>query len=204
MGRLYHESMASGYEATGRRRQKSRTREALVAAARKVLAEGGAVSIEGVAHEADVSRTTAYRYFPNPDALVHAAHPEIELTSLLDDDAPSDVPERLDLVLTEHFRLVRAWEPQLRASLAAALRSEAARPVLRRGRVIGWIEDALAPLVESHSQVDIHAVAVRIRAVAGIEPLVWLVDVGGLSRRAAFDAMRANAHAVLAAVLDTR
>ena len=198
---MYHESMTTSYEATGRRSQKARTRAALVDAARRVLADGGTLSVEAVAREAGISRTTAYRYFANPGALVQAAHPEVERDSLLGDDAPADVPTRLDLVLTEHFRIVREWEPQLRASLAASLRADADLPVLRQGRAIDWIADALVPLGSTHPGVDRRGLAVRIRAVAGIEPLVWLVDVAGFSRKRAFETMRRNAHAVLADAL---
>ncbi len=168
-----------------------------MSAARQVLTDGETVSVEKVARAAGISRTTAYRYFPSPGALVQAAHPEVELTTLLGTDAPSEVGARLDLVLTEHFRIIREWEPQLRASLAASLEGGSDLPVLRRGRAIGWIADALAPLRETHPRLDRRALAVRIRAVAGIEPLVWLVDVASVSRRRAFETMRRNAHAVL-------
>jgi AcrR family transcriptional regulator len=193
--------MSTSYEATGRQRQKSRTRAALVEAVRGVLARGEAPSVEGVARAAGISRTTAYRYFASAEALVAAAHPEIELTTLLGDDAPTDVRERLDRVLDEHFRVVREWEPQLRASLAASVRPGSDRQALRQGRAIGWIADALEPLEESRSTAEVRQVAVRIRSVAGIEAFVWLVDVAGLSRRKAFAVMRENAHAVLADVL---
>lgn len=201
MGRMYHENMATPYEATGRQSQKSRTRAALVAAARAVLAGGERPSVEGVARAAGISRTTAYRYFASADALVAAAHPEIELSSLLGKDAPTDVRERLDRVLDEHFRVVREWEPQLRASLAASVRPGVDPQVLRQGRAIGWIVDALEPLRESRSGEEVRHLAVRIRSGAGIEAFVWLVDVAGLSRRKAFGVMRENAHAVLSDAL---
>lgn len=189
--------MTTPYEATGRREQKLRTRAALVESARRVLASGELPTVESVARTAGVSRTTAYRYFPSADALVRAAHPEVELRSLLDDDAPSDVQGRLDRVLAEHFRIIRDWEPQLRASLAASVRPGAPLPTLRQGRGIGWILDALSPLEDDLTKTELRQLAVRMRAVSGIESLVWLVDVAGLSRKRAFDAMRANAHAVL-------
>ncbi len=201
MGHMYHESMTTPYEATGRRGQKSRTRAALVEAARAVLADGESPSVEGVARAAGISRTTAYRYFPSVDALVAAAHPEIELSSLLGDDPPADVRERLDRVLDEHFRVVREWEPQLRASLAASVRPGADPQVLRQARAIGWIADALEPMRESWPAAQVRQVAVRIRSVAGIEAFAWLVDVAGLSRRRAFAVMRENAHAVLSDAL---
>jgi len=196
MGRMYHETMATSYEATGRAPQKSRTRKALVDAARGVLASGEQPTVEVVARAAGISRTTAYRYFSSTDALVRAAHPEVRSTSLLGADPPADVDKRLDLVLTEHFRIIRDWEPQLRASLAASLRSGGSDQILRQGRAIGWISDALSPLHEL-SKRDLRHLAVRIRSVSGIESLVWLVDVGGLSRKRAFEVMRRNAHAVL-------
>lgn len=196
MRRSYHESMTTPYLATGRRNQKQRTRDALVAAARQALADGETLSVPRVAEAAGIARATAYRYFANPESLARAAHPEISLESLLGDSPPDDVRERLDAVLTEHFRIMREWEPQLRAAFASSLRS-ADQPILRRGRAIGWIAEALTPLADTHPRLDVTAAAVRIRSVAGIEPLVWLVDIAGLSRKRAYDLMRANAHAVL-------
>ena len=201
MGHMYHESMTKPYEATGRQHQKSRTRAALVKAARGALADGKLPTVEGVARATGISRATAYRYFASSDALVAAAHPEIELTSLLGDEPPEDVGERLDLVLTEHFRIIRDWEPQLRASLAATARPGDHPSVLRQGRAIGWLLEAVSPLAAEHPGLDLRHLAVRLRSVAGIEPLVWLVDVGGLSRKRAFEVMRRNAHAVLADAL---
>ncbi len=194
--------MSLPYEATGRRQQKSRTRDALVEAARRLLADGEALSVERVAATAGISRTTAYRYFPSPDSLVVAAYPEGERTSLLGEGAPTAVEERLDVVLTELFAIVRRWEPQLRAALATSVRPDSSLPVMRQGRAIGWLGDALAPLGETHPRVDRRDLAVRIRSVAGIEPLVWLVDVAGYSRKRAFATMRRNAHAVLADALN--
>src|SRR3712207_1404837 len=128
------------YEQTGRRNQKARTRDALVGAARALLADGVTPTVEEAAAAAAVSRTTAYRYFPNQRALIGAAHPQIDRASLLPDDAPADPAARLDLVLRETGRILLEWEPQLRASLRLSLEpgADPTGPVLRRGRVIGW------------------------------------------------------------------
>jgi AcrR family transcriptional regulator len=195
--------MAIPYEATGRRNQKARTREALVAAARALLAAGTTPTVEEAAAAASVSRTTAYRYFPNQRALVVAAHPEIDRTSLLPDDAPDDVVQRLEPVMTEALRIVRDWEPQLRAALRLSLDPDAdpAGPVLRQGRVIGWLAEALAPLERSHPHVDRRVLAVGIRSATGIEAFVWLVDVAGLSRDEAVALLRRTARALLHAAL---
>ena len=139
--------MAIPYEQTGRRNQKARTRDALVAAARTLLADGLTPTVEEAAAAAAVSRTTAYRYFRNQHALIGAAHPEIDQASLLPPDGPDDPMARLDLVLQASGRIVVEWEPQLRASLRLSLEpgGDPTGPVLRRGRVIGWLLDALVP-----------------------------------------------------------
>jgi AcrR family transcriptional regulator len=196
--------MTTPYVATGRRQQKLRTHQALVAAARVMLAEGEEPTVDAAARAAGISRTTAYRYFSSADALVRGAHPQLELKSLLGEDPPADVRERLDRVLTEHFRIIREWEPQLRASLAASLRPGATPPVLRQGRAIGWILEALSPLDTGLTAAERRHLAVRIRSVSGIESLVWLVDVARLSRKRAFEVMRENAHAVLGSSTRTR
>lgn len=195
--------MATPYELSGRRNQKARTRDALVAAARALLAEGTTPTVEEAAAAAAVSRTTAYRYFPNQRALVGAAHPQIDRASLLPDDAPADPAKRLDLVLEQTGRILLEWEPQLRASLRLSLEpgADPTGPVLRRGRVIGWVSDALAPLA-SHPDIDVRRLAVAIRAATGIEAFVWLVDVARVPRDEAVALLRWTGTALLRAALD--
>jgi len=193
-------AMPVPYEATGRRDQKARTREALVAATRRLLADGVNPTVEQAAAEARISRTTAYRYFPSQRALLLAAHPEISQRSLLPADAPADdVAARLDQVLVAFARVNLDWEPQLRTSLRLSLEPGAEQPVLRQGRAIDWIEDALAPLRVSHPGVDVRRLAIAIRATTGIESLIWLTDIAGLSRADAVELMRTSARALLAA-----
>ena len=193
-------AMPVPYEATGRRDQKARTREALVAATRRLLADGVDPTVEQAAAEARISRTTAYRYFPSRRSLLLAAHPEISQRSLLPADAPADdVPERLDQVLRAFARVNLDWEPQLRTSLRLSLEPGAEQPVLRQGRAIDWIEDALGPLHATHPEVDVRRLAIAIRAATGIESLIWLTDIAGLSRADAVELMCTSGQALLAA-----
>lgn len=189
------------YELSGRRRQKARTREALVAATRRLLAEGVTPTVEDAAEASGISRTTAYRYFPNQRSLLLAAHPEIQEPSLLGAAAPADVRARLDLVMTEFTRITVEWEPQLRASLRLSLEPGGGRPPLRQGRAIGWITDALAPLAASRPDLDLRRLAVAIRSATGIEALIWLTDIAGLDRADAVELMRSTARALLDAAL---
>lgn len=196
--------MTVPYEATGRRDQKARTRDALVEATRRLLNAGTSPAVEAAAAAARVSRTTAYRYFPNQRALLTAALPEIGRRSLLPDPAPADVEARVELTVRAAIRFTLDWEPMLRASLRLSLDPGAEQPPLRGGRAIGWLEEALEPLEMSRPDVDRHRLAVAIRSATGIESLVWLTDIAGLSRDEAAELMLESSHALLGAALDER
>jgi hypothetical protein len=200
-------SVSTAYELNGRTHQKRRTRDALVAAAREVVAKGETPTVEVAAEMASISRATAYRYFPNQRALLVAAHPETAATSLLPEDPPDDVAARLDLVVDAFTRQIIENEAQGRTMLRLSLEAEPterAQLPLRQGRAIPWFEDALAPLRAEMSEAEVRRLAIAIRSATGIESLVWLVDVAGLSREDATDLMRASAQALLQAALASR
>lgn len=189
------------YESTGRTAQKSRTRHALVDAARDLLAAGHTPKVEDAAESAGISRTTAYRYFPSQRSLLLAAHPAISPDSLLPGDAPTEIRARLDTFMAEFTRYNFAWETQLRTSLRLSLEPATDQPVLRQGRAIGWIAEALTPLRDSHPRVDINRLAIAIRSATGIETLIWLVDVAGYTREEAAATVNATARALLNAAI---
>jgi AcrR family transcriptional regulator len=195
------------YEVSGRTEQKQRTRGALLASARELVASGITPTVEQAASTAGISRTTAYRYFPNQRALLMAAHPETAAQSLLPTDPPADPAARLDAVVEAFTDLIVATEAQqrtmLRLSLEADDRERAALP-LRQGRAIAWIEEALSPLRGQLSDPELHNLALAIRSAAGIEALVWLTDVAGLDREQARHLIRWSAQALLHAALTSR
>ena len=187
----------------GRTRQKQRTRDALVAAARSLIAEGTSPTVEDAATSSGISRTTAYRYFKNQGELLAAVHPETQRSSLLPARAPDAPDARLELVVKEITSNVvqheKSYRTMLRLSLDPATPKE--NLVLRQGRAIGWIEDALAPLRSHFSRAQVRRLAISIRSAVGIEALVWLVDVAGQSRDEAVKTMRWSARAMLRAAL---
>jgi AcrR family transcriptional regulator len=191
--------MSIPYETTGRTSQKARTRGALIEAARALLTLGRPPTVEQAAAAAGISRTTAYRYFPNQRKLLVAAHPEIEADSLLGPTPPEDAAARLDIVTAEMTRLFVESEQQLRTMLRLSLEphSEGADDLLlRQGRAIGWIEDALAPLRGQMPKESLRRLVLAIRSAVGIEALIWLTDVAGLSRPEAVALMRWSAQAL--------
>lgn len=192
--------MSIPYELNGRVAQKRRTRDAVIAAARDLVASGVMPTVERAAEAASISRTTAYRYFPSQRALLVAAHPETGATSLLPDDAPEDVVTRVDLVVEAFTRSNLENEVQQRTMLRLSLEAdpvERAQLPLRQGRGIKWIEEALAPLHATMPEAERHRLALAIRSAIGIEALAWLTDVAGLSRDDATDLMRWSGRALL-------
>src|SRR4051812_9825114 len=192
--------MGVPYESTGRASQKARTRAALLTATRELLGEGTSPTVEEAADRAAISRTTAYRYFPNRRALVTAVYPEIDAQSLLDADAPNDAAKRLDIVVERFTDHILEHEPELRAQLRLSLDPHppsSDQLPFRRGRAIGWIEEALAPLRERMPEAELQRLVLAIRATTGIEALVWLTDVAGLERADAVELMRASARSLL-------
>lgn len=193
--------MSTPYEEGGYVNLKRRTREALVAAAREIVADGRTPKVEDAAAAAGVSRTTAYRYFPNRDALLIAAHPEVGTESMLDAEASDDPQERLDAVVGRVIQMIRSTEVQQRTMLRLALDPDPERRAelpLRQGRVIPWIVEALDPLREELGDDGVRRVALAIRSAIGIEALVWLTDVAGQTHDEAADTMRWSARSMLA------
>jgi AcrR family transcriptional regulator len=191
--------MSMPYEGFGRTRQKLRTRDALIEATRALIADGLTPNVEDAAARAAISRTTAYRYFPNQRGLLIAAHPEIDRRSLLGANLSREPSVRLAAVLEEFHRIVLETEPQLRMALRLSLDHghDPRDTSLRRGRAIAWIEEALTPLADKLSRQQVRRLAIAIRAAAGIEALVWLTDVARLSRAEATALMRESAQALL-------
>ena len=171
----------------GRAAQRSRTRKAILHAARRLLERGERPSLDEIAAEAEVSRATAYRYFPGLDALlsesaVDALVPEPE--ELFGADAPSDPAQRVMLVDEVFDRACREREVPLRLMLARILERSAMEPYggepLRQNRRVPMLRQALAPfedqLAPDKSELLVNALAMII----GTEGMIALKDVAGL------------------------
>ncbi len=198
--------VSTPYEQTGRTRQKQRTKLALVVSARDLVAQGGRPpTVAEAAQAASVSRTTAYRYFPTQKSLLLAAHPEIEAISMLPPDAGEDPEERLEATVRAFLAMVVDTESQQRTMLRLSLEADATTRELplRQGRAIGWFTEALAPLAPRLGDEAVHRLALAVRSVAGIESLVWLVDVARITQDEAVDQMVWSAIALIRRAVTT-
>jgi AcrR family transcriptional regulator len=188
------------YVKSGRARQKERTQSALIEAARQLMSQGVTPTVEEAAAQAAVSRATAYRYFPNQRALLASAYPIIETRSLLPEEPPAEVVDRVRHVARAILDSIVANEVALRAQLRISLEESAtsAELPLRKGRRIMWFEDALAPLRTQLRPRTFRRLTLALATVVSVEVLIWLVDLAGLTRKAAVEQIVWTAEQILA------
>lgn len=139
-------------EPAGRSNQRLRTRKDLLDAAARLMQRGEKPTLEEVAQEALVSRATAYRYFPSPEALLLEAAVHIAVpapAAVFDDVATADPVTRLQSVDTALHDMVLANETPMRLMLAGMIEQSAGRGAsdlpARQNRRAGLIAAALAP-----------------------------------------------------------
>ena len=174
-------AMSMDYLESGRTRQKQRTRDQLIAAARELITAGDTPRVEEVAEAAGISRPTAYRYFASQAELLAAAYPETRTVSALPDPPPEAVDERVAAVALFVISRVQESERQQRAMLRLSLGEVPHELPLRQGRAIPWFIEALEPMAESIGEEGVRRLALALRAACGIETRVWLSDVAGLA-----------------------
>jgi len=191
-----------------RENQRARTRQAIVRAAGALLARGGKPSLEEIAAEAQVSRATAYRYFPGLDALLSEAAVDLLVPApgdLFGPGASADAFERLALVDEVFDKACREREVPLRLMLARTLERSVGRaaddPPLRQNRRVPLIETALAPLEPRLGRARCARLAQALAMVIGTEGFLALNDVVGLDARQARDVRQWAIDALVAAAL---
>jgi len=187
--------------------QKSRTRKDLLQAASRLLQQGRRPTLEQVAEEAMVSRATAYRYFPNIDALLVEAPLDQELPEpgeLFADVPSTDPVERLLIVddVVQHF--ISANENSLRLMLATSVqRADGDDIPSRQNRRSALIEAALAPARDEFSPAGLDALCKALAVIIGTESMVVTSDVLRLDAEQARAVRRFAIEALVAAARDS-
>ncbi|MCU1361058.1 MAG: transcriptional regulator [Ilumatobacteraceae bacterium] len=124
---------------------------------------------------------------------------------MLPPDPPDGLAERLDAVVTNFSAMILDTEAQQRTMLRLSLEddpNERGELPLRQGRAIGWINEAIDGLRGDLLDEQVSQLVLSIRATIGIEAIVWLVDVAGLSRNDAVALTRWSAQALLQRATD--
>ena len=175
----------SARHSNGRANQRDRTRKDLLSAAARLLKEGASPSMEDLAAAAMVSRATAYRYFPNLDALLAEAPLEGETPSpgaLFAEDRSTDPELRIDKAEAALHDVVYRNEARLRRVLAYSLsrgaESEATHAIpVRQNRRTPLIAAALAPAKGRFSKAAYHKLCAALALFFGPESMVVFRDV---------------------------
>jgi AcrR family transcriptional regulator len=177
--------MSSTSETRERLRQKLRTRAALLAAARELVAQGKTPTLAQAADAAMVSRATAYRYFPTQEALLVELPLDIAaptVAALFGEGAPSDPEDRAALVQNALYDLARDHETEFRLFLRSSLLRSLAptdgrRDPFRGARRLDLLDEALAPLADELPAEEIEQLRTTLSILVGVESMVVLRDV---------------------------
>jgi AcrR family transcriptional regulator len=201
--------MASARPSGERVQQKGRTRSALLAAAVKLVIAGGQPTVTEVADAAEVSRRTAYRYFPTQEQLLVEAALEgmrgLMTQAIEGSDGkrgdPNDVEARLDRTVKAMQQSAAGNEHLLRTMIrltVSGARKPTDRQVPKRGyRRIEWIALALAPVRKKLGKRKYERLVSALATCMGIEALIVLRDLRGLPEREAEEVSRWAARTLL-------
>jgi AcrR family transcriptional regulator len=189
---------------SGRTGQKLRTRQALLAAARALMARGEAVTVLAAAAEAGISRATAYRYFAAPETLTMEAALDGAFAGPAEVIGDAGEPrERVHRVRAYLAEASRRNERAFRLFLAKALEASAQEgaPQVRGGRRIPMYELALEPVRGRMEAADFQRLVHALSGATGLEAYLALRDVCRLDEPAADAISLATVDAILDAML---
>lgn len=208
--------MATAGTSGERVQQKGRTRNALLTAAVRLVTEGARPTVADVADAAEVSRRTAYRYFPTQEQmLVEAALEGVRgiMSSAIEGDAGTrrdvaDIEARLDRAVRSLQKSAIANEQLLRTMIRLTVSTPAASSsgdpaVPKRGyRRVEWIALALAPARKKLGKRRYERLVSALAMCVGIEALIVLRDLRGLTEHEAEEVSRWAAKTLLREALD--
>jgi AcrR family transcriptional regulator len=184
-GREQLAEVRSSVTETGRVNQKLRTRQALMDAARDLLAAGASPTLAEVAEHALVSKTTAYRYYASADALFtevffDRGFPTVdEVLGSAGDDPTTRVLAVEGAVNDTMLAQERAMRVIIRNALDTALAGDDGAP--RVGRRQNLIAAALEPLVGTADPEVVERLRHALALVIGPEAIIAARDVCRLS-----------------------
>jgi AcrR family transcriptional regulator len=189
MARLKHK--LSEPPAPPARGVKAATFRLLLDTAMNIIQRSGHIpSVAEVAVRSEVSRATAYRYFPSRSALVTAViDSSLGPVRTLASDNPSG-RERVHELFLQTFPRFKEFEPQLRAAAQLSLEQWALERAglleeepYRRGHRVRILQHAIAPLAPSLRPAVRNRLHRALSVVYGIESYVIMKDIWGLPDR---------------------
>jgi AcrR family transcriptional regulator len=162
--------------------------------ATRLMQDGRTPSVSEVAEAAEVSRATAYRYFPSQTALVHAVVDEALGPILTWNSASSEAGERVGDLFRTSMPRINEFEATFRAALKLSLEQGAQveagsmepEPRFTRGHRVDLLKDALRPLRGKLPPKQVNRLAQALSLMFGVEALIILKDMWGLDEQQAY------------------
>ncbi|WP_433506753.1 TetR/AcrR family transcriptional regulator [Pseudonocardia halophobica] len=152
----------------------------------RLIADGQRPSVAEVADAAEISRRTAYRYFPSAEQLsveaaLEATRQNMEL-SIEAGRADEPVVDRVTRLVDALSQMTLDNEPLLRQMIRFTIDRGAIEPGVppRPRRRLEYVERALAPLQGSLDPDALDRLVHALTVVIGIESTIVLRDICGL------------------------
>jgi AcrR family transcriptional regulator len=169
---------------------RGRTFRRLLAEAVTLVRRGRIPSVAEVAQSADVSRATAYRYFPSRSKLVSAVIAEALGPVRRAVPQQRDAKQRLHELLDRTYSRFKEYEPHMRAALQLALEHQSLEAAglleeepFKRGQRIEILAATASPLKSKLKPRTYQRLLKALAVVYGIEPMIILKDICGASDR---------------------
>ncbi len=180
--------MSAGEE-QGRFRQRAHTRALLVKTASELIQSGETPTVTAVAEAAQVSRRTAYRYFPSQDQLLAEAAVKSAQPLVSNTEFPEDLRARIRLLVATVQRFV--YENQSACRTIVRLTAEhvldhkagAEDSIPVRTNRVEWIRTALAPAKKRLGGKQFERLVSALSLCVGIESVMVLTNLRGLSQK---------------------
>lgn len=178
-------------EEQGRFRQRARTRALLVKTASELIQSGGIPTVTAVAEAAEVSRRTAYRYFPSQEQLLAEAAIKSVQPLVSNTEFPEDLTARIRLLVETVQRFVYGNQGACRTIVRLTAEhvldhnasAEDSIPV--RTNRVEWIRTALSPAKKRLGGKRFERLVSALSLCVGIESVMVLTNLRGLSQKEA-------------------
>lgn len=170
---------------TGRVNQKAKTRTKILAAAKELMQEEKAITLEDVAKKANISRATIYRYYTKIDILITEASLDIHHKSpdeLLDEVKEMGLEDRILHVQKHYTQLAQKHEVAFRRYLSAVLfESVTSKNKLRGARRVKSLNNVLKPF-KNDLDSDTYKKLITVSSILmGIDSLIVCKDICDLN-----------------------
>jgi len=212
---VYHNNMkvlrqTKNQETNSERGPRVRTRRLMMETAIRLMQDGHTPSVSDVADAAEVSRATAYRYFPSQAELIQDVVAEALGPILRWESTELNIDDRIGDFLGSSLPRIIEFETTFRAALQHSLDKQSkvidgsatVEDEFKRGHRIELLRKAIEPLRANLSPSQMTDLVNALSLLFGIEPIIVLKDIGHLNSKETQSTIQWAAMAMVQKALD--